>query len=107
MRQPEGVLSNNGTKGNPVLQANLFGDWREEVIWRTEESDALRIYTTTDITRHRLYTLMHDPVYRLGIAWQNTAYNQPPHTGYYLGTGMKKPPKPTIYLAGNKAEMPL
>ncbi|WP_406621465.1 rhamnogalacturonan lyase [Bacillus atrophaeus] len=105
--QPEGVLSNNGTKGNPVLQANLFGDWREEVIWRTEESDALRIYTTTDITSHRLYTLMHDPVYRLGIAWQNTAYNQPPHTGYYLGTGMKKPPKPAIYLAGNKAEMPL
>ncbi|MBV7321038.1 rhamnogalacturonan lyase [Bacillus halotolerans] len=105
--QPEGVLSNNGTKGNPVLQANLFGDWREEVIWRTEDSSALRIYTTTHLTRHRFYTLMHDPVYRLGIAWQNTAYNQPPHTSFYLGTGMKKPPKPALYIAGNKAETPL
>ncbi|WP_339192128.1 rhamnogalacturonan lyase [Bacillus sp. FSL K6-1003] len=105
--QPEGVLSNNGTKGNPVLQANLFGDWREEVIWRTEDSSALRIYTTTHLTRHRIYTLMHDPVYRLGIAWQNTAYNQPPHTSFYLGTGMKKPPKPALYIAGNKAETPL
>lgn len=105
--QPEGVLSNNGTKGNPVLQANLFGDWREEVIWRTEDSSALRIYTTTHLTRHRFYTLMHDPVYRLGIAWQNTAYNQPPHTSFYLGTEMKKPPKPALYIAGNKAETPL
>lgn len=105
--QPKGVLSNNGTKGNPVLQANLFGDWREEVIWRTEDSSALRIYTTTHLTRHRFYTLMHDPVYRLGIAWQNTAYNQPPHTSFYLGTGMKKPPKPALYIAGNKAETPL
>ncbi|PRP50437.1 rhamnogalacturonan lyase [Bacillus halotolerans] len=105
--QPEGVLSNNGTKGNPVLQANLFGDWREEVIWRTEDSSALLIYTTTHLTRHRFYTLMHDPVYRLGIAWQNTAYNQPPHTSFYLGTGMKKPPKSALYIAGNKAETPL
>lgn len=105
--QPAGVLSNNGTKGNPVLQANLFGDWREEVIWRTEDSSALRIYTTTHLTRHCFYTLMHDPVYRLGIAWQNTAYNQPPHTSFYLGTGMKKPPKPALYIAGSKAEAPL
>ncbi|MEC1560336.1 rhamnogalacturonan lyase [Bacillus haynesii] len=93
----DGTLSNNWTKGTPVLQANLFGDWREDVVFRTVRSDALRIYTTTELTEHRFYTFMHDPVYRLGVAWQNVAYNQPPHPGFYLGTGMKKPPRPNIY----------
>lgn len=95
----DGTLSNNHTKGTPSLQADLFGDWREEVIWRTADSTALRIYTTTDVTGYRLPTLMHDPVYRLGIAWQNVAYNQPPHTSYYLGEGMTPPPAPAIFVA--------
>ncbi|MEK4362532.1 rhamnogalacturonan lyase [Paenibacillus sp. FSL M8-0212] len=95
-----GVSSNNGTKSTPNLQADLFGDWREEVVWRTNDSSALRIYTTTAVTDKRLYTLMHDPVYRLGIAWQNVAYNQPPHTGFYLGEGMNTPPVPNIRYAG-------
>jgi rhamnogalacturonan endolyase len=90
--------SNNGTKANPCLQADLFGDWREEVIWRTTDSSALRIYTTTNVTDKRIYTLMHDPVYRLGIAWQNVAYNQPPHTSFYLGEGMGEVKKPNIYV---------
>ncbi|HEU5138338.1 MAG TPA: rhamnogalacturonan lyase [Bacillales bacterium] len=89
--------SNNGTKATPCLSADLLGDWREEVIWRTEDSTALHIYTTTDVTNHRIYTLMHDHVYRLGIAWQNVAYNQPPHTGFYLGVDMDAPPVPRIY----------
>ncbi|MNJ38655.1 Rhamnogalacturonan endolyase YesW precursor [compost metagenome] len=96
-----GTASNNSTKGNPSLQADIFGDWREEAIWRTADNTALRIYTTTDVTPHRIYTLMHDPVYRLSVAWQNVAYNQPPHTGFYLGDGMSSPPKPNIYLPGN------
>lgn len=91
-----GTYSNNDTKGTPALQADLLGDWREEVIVRTEDSTALRIYTTTDMTDQRIYTLMHDPTYRLGIAWQNTGYNQPPHTGFYLGNGMEQPPMPNI-----------
>ena len=53
-------------------------------------------FTTTTPTEHRLCTLMHDPVYRLGVAWQNVAYNQPAHTGFYLGDGMKAPPRPAI-----------
>lgn len=93
----DGTLSNNGTKGTPALQADLFGDWREEVIWRTENNSALRIYSTPYETEYRFYTLMHDPVYRLSIAWQNVAYNQPPHTGFYLGEGMEPPPQPAIY----------
>lgn len=91
------VASNNGTKANPTLQADLFGDWREEVIWRKSDNSALRIYTTTAVTDKKIYTLMHDPVYRLGIAWQNVAYNQPPHTSYFLGTGMAPITKPNIY----------
>ncbi|WP_139997156.1 S-layer homology domain-containing protein [Paenibacillus paridis] len=92
----EGTYSNNDTKGNPVLQADILGDWREEVVLRTEDSSALRIYATTDVTEHRIPTLMHDPVYRLGVAWQNTGYNQPPHTSFFLGTGMEPPEQPNI-----------
>jgi len=95
---PSGVASNNGSKATPCLQADLLGDWREEVIWRSTDSTELRLYTTTDITEYRIYTLMHDPVYRLGIAWQNVAYNQPPHTSFYLGVDMDPAPKPDIYL---------
>jgi len=84
----DGCSSNNGTKSNPCLQADLLGDWREEVVWRTSDNNSLRIYTTTDLTEYRLTTLMHDPVYRLAVAWQNVSYNQPPHTSYYLGYEM-------------------
>lgn len=97
-----GCASNNGTKKTPCLQADILGDWREEVILRTSDNRYLRIYTTTDMTNRRIYTLMHDPVYRMGIAWQNVAYNQPPHTSFYLGDGMAEPPAPEIYLTGNQ-----
>jgi len=97
----DGCTWNNDTKSTPCLQADILGDWREEVIFRTSDNSALRIYTTTDVTNRRIYTLMHDPIYRLGIAWQNTAYNQPPHTGFFLGDGMTNPPVPQINLVGN------
>ena len=73
----------NGTKATPVLCADLFGDWREEVIWRTADNTALRIYSTTIPTQHRMPTLMHDRQYRLSVAWQNVAYNQPPSTSFW------------------------
>ena len=92
----EGCVSNNGSKSTPALSADLFGDWREEVIFRTADNKELRIYTTTIPTTHRLCTLMHDPQYRLSIAWQNVGYNQPPHASFYLGEGMTKPPRPAI-----------
>jgi rhamnogalacturonan endolyase len=92
----EECASNNGTKATPALSVDLFGDWREEVIWRTADNKELRIYTTTMPTQYRLYTLMHDPQYRLAIAWQNVAYNQPPHPGFYLGEGMAPAPRPAI-----------
>jgi rhamnogalacturonan endolyase len=86
-----GYSSVNGTKSNPVLQADLFGDWREEVIL-SNGSNALRVYTSTMATTHRLVTLMHDPVYRVAVAWQNSSYNQPPHPGYYIASDMNFPP---------------
>ena len=80
-----GSSSCNGTKSTPNLQADLFGDWREEVIlWSTNDNATLNIYTTNTPTTYRVPTLMHDHIYRMGICWQNTAYNQPPHLGYYL-----------------------
>ena len=95
-----GCTSNNGTKSTPCLCADILGDWREEVIWRTTDNRSLRIYTTTIPTQYRLCTLMHDPQYRLSIAWQNVAYNQPPHPGFFLGDGMKTPPRPLIVTPG-------
>jgi rhamnogalacturonan endolyase len=91
-------VSNNGTKMNPVLSADLFGDWREEVIYRTTDNKELRIFSTPIPTEHRLYTLMHNPQYRLSIAWQNVAYNQPPHVSYYMDEKMPEPPKPDIVI---------
>jgi Rhamnogalacturonan lyase family 11, C-terminal domain/Rhamnogalacturonan I lyases beta-sheet domain/Secretion system C-terminal sorting domain len=85
---PGGLSSNNGSKSTPTLSADLIGDWREEVIWRASDNSSLRLYTTTDTTRYRLTTLMHDRQYRLAVAWQNVAYNQPPHPGYYIGADM-------------------
>jgi rhamnogalacturonan endolyase len=82
-----GVVSNNGSKSNPCLSADLLGDWREELVARTPDGCELRIFCTTHPTPHRMPTLMHDPHYRLSVAWQNVGYNQPPHTGYYLGKG--------------------
>ncbi len=89
------VVMCRGYYGRSVLAA---WDWREEVIFRTSDNQNLRIYTTTIPTNHRIYTLMHDPQYRLAVATENVAYNQPPHTGFFLGTDMKKAPKPCIVL---------
>ena len=89
---PAGLSSNNSTKSTPCLSGDLFGDWREEIIWRTSDNLNLRIYTTTTPATNRLYTLMHDPQYRCAIAWQNTGYNQPPHPGFYIGSDMFPPP---------------
>ncbi|MGB7722656.1 MAG: rhamnogalacturonan lyase [Bryobacteraceae bacterium] len=98
----EGCVSNNGSKSTPVLSADILGDWREEVIERTADNKELRIYTTVIPTEHRFYTLMHDPQYRESIALQNVGYNQPPWTSFFLGYGMKTPPKPNIVLVTPK-----
>lgn len=99
----------NGTKANPNISADLFGDWREEIVYYNSSNPAqINIFTTTIPSPHRVYTLMHDPVYRMSIAWQNVAYNQPPHLGYFLPDAVKKGiTPPDVYLvASNKIPNP-
>lgn len=75
----------NSTKATPCLTADLFGDWREEVIfWDSSDSATLNVFSSSVATSYRVPTLMHDNVYRLGVARENVGYNQPPHLGYYL-----------------------
>ena len=99
----------NGTKENPNLITDLFGDWREEVIFYdydvtgttmksvTSKSENngepfdyeweqrqfyLTVFTTTIPTEHSLPWLRDDHAYDMSIAWQNVGYNQPPHLSY-------------------------
>jgi hypothetical protein len=97
-----GACTNNGTKGNPCLVADLFGDWREELVVRTADSSAIRIYMSTELTGRKLYTLMHDPQYRVGIANQNVVYNQPAYPGFYFASDIDwaKVPVPNIRTPG-------
>lgn len=99
-----GCASNNGSKSTPGLSGDILGDWREEVIFRTSDNSALRIYTTTIPTTHKFRTLLHDPQYRMALAWQNGAYNQPPHVGFYLGDGMTTPAKPNITIGSSSTK---
>ncbi len=94
--EASGALQTSGSKNVPVVSADLFGDWREEVVWHTPDEKFLRIYTTPHATERRLVTLMHDAQYRVAIAWQNTAYNQPPFPSFFIGQGMRTPQAPSI-----------
>ena len=82
----------NTTKATPCLQADLMGDWREEIIMYQQEEDysaeqcTLMIFSTPEETKYKVPCLMEDHLYRMGIAWQNSSYNQPPHLGYSLPT---------------------
>jgi len=91
----------NSTKATPNFSGDILGDWREEVILH-DGASKLYIYTTTIPTEHRMYTLAHDPIYRLGMSWQNTAYNQPPHLGFWLYGNKDKFPAPDITLVGDQ-----
>jgi len=96
--QTSGCLTINSTKGNPVAQADIFGDWREELVLPTADNKSVRIYTTVAETKFRNYTLMHDPQYRQAVYWQSSGYNQPPHVSYFLGNleGIVLPPPPAV-----------
>jgi hypothetical protein len=98
-----GTSSNNGTKSTPNLVGDVLGDWREELILRTSDNTALRIYTTVNPTTYKIRTLVHDPQYRVALAWQNSSYNQPPHPSFFLGAGVALPAKPNINIIGGSA----
>lgn len=67
-------------------------------MYRTSDNKELRIFSTTIPTNPRLYTLMHNPQYRLSIVWQNVGYNKPPHTDYYLDESIKEIPPLNIFV---------
>jgi rhamnogalacturonan endolyase len=91
-----GCTSNNGTKSVPTLSGDIIGDWREEVLFRC--GNEIRVYTTNEVASNRIFTLMHDPQYRVAISWQNVEYNQPPHPSFHIGQGMAAVPKPNIHV---------
>ena len=108
MLRPEGTSTNHGTKAVPCLVADLFGDWREEIVLKHADNTAIRIYTNVDDAPHKLFTLMHDPQYRCGVAWQNNCYNQPVYPSFYYASDMEfknvlpgQEYRPTLYLAGD------
>ena len=86
----EGTLSNNGTKANPCLQGDIIGDWREEVLLRSEDNTSLRLYVSTIPTEYRFHTFLEEPIYRISITTQNVAYNQPTQPGFYFGPELIK-----------------
>ena len=84
-----GVAANNGSKNNPCFAGDFLGDWREELVVRAADNQGIRVYVSTIPTRYRQVTLLQDRQYRIGLAWQNVGYNQPPHPSFYLGTASK------------------
>ena len=80
-----GCNTSNSSKNNPGAIADIFGDWREELVMRAEGNSRLRIWTTAIPTTYRLYTLWHDHQYRNAMVWQCVGYNQPPHKSYFVG----------------------
>ena len=87
--QFEGALSNNGTKAVPCLQGDIVGDWREEVLLRSEDNQTIRLYVSTIPTEYRFHTFLEEPIYRISIATQNVGYNQPTQPGFYFGPDLK------------------
>lgn len=104
----DGCASNCGTKAVPCVAADLFGDWRDEVVWKTADEQGIRIYSTNIETDYKIPTLMHDWYYRASIAMQNNHYNQPANVSYYLGAEKTEVPVPEMYTEhnGEKAENP-
>ena len=102
----DGCGSNNSTKAVPCMTADLFGDWREELIMRTTDNKKLRIWCSTSPTEYRITTLMHDVQYRAQNCCQQSAYNQPPHTSFFLGTGYALPERPAVTVLGGAEVKP-
>lgn len=97
-----GTVACNGTKATPCLTADILGDWREEIVMARADGDALRVYLTKYDTDYRIPTLMHNTMYRCGVANENVAYNIPPHTDFFLDTDYPLPEYPDVYMTEMK-----
>ena len=94
--EAQDVVSINGTKANPCLTADILGDWREEIIFAKEDGDALRIYISDYETEYRIYTLMHNTMYRCGVANENVGHNISPRTEFFIDSKYELPSYPNI-----------
>lgn len=95
----DGASYNNASKSNACITCDLFGDWREELVFPANDSTTLRVFATTYTTEYNMFCLMDDTQYRCQVAGQNVAYNQPPHTKYFLESGKTLPETPEVYAA--------
>jgi rhamnogalacturonan endolyase len=86
------------TRNAAPLYGDMFGDWREEVLFEQSGGTSIRIYSTAIPTDKRIYTLMHDPEYRNSM--NEKGYQQSRMLDYYLGDGMTDPPRPNITYPG-------
>ena len=93
----------NWSKNNPGAIADIFGDWREELVMRKADNSAILVYSTGIPTSHRLPTLWSDHQYRNAMVWQSMGYNQPPHKSYFVGEmeGITQAPPP-LTMTGRK-----
>ena len=86
------------------FKVDLWGDWREELVGRYGSGDdqCLGIVTSLIPTDYGIRTLMHDPLYRQGVASQNGGYNSPGFPSFYLGDEAPLPQQRTdIYVPSN------
>lgn len=95
------VTHNNSSKANMCITADIFGDWREEIVAPLADGSGVKVYSTPFDTDYRVYTLMHNTQYRCGVAAENVAYNQPPHVSYFMGTDYALPSQPNVYAVGD------
>lgn len=86
--KPFGVTTAKNTKNNPVIYGDIFGDWREEIVLPTADYDSLLVFSTWIPTDYKLPYLRSDHIYEMSFQNQNVGYNQPNHTGFYLGSDM-------------------
>ncbi|HPR33650.1 MAG TPA: hypothetical protein PLK12_16230, partial [Prolixibacteraceae bacterium] len=81
----------------PVLYGDLWGDWREEVVYEKSDHSSIMVFSTTEPTRERMYTLLHNPEYRLCLTTKG--YYQSAHLDCYLGNNRSTPPSPPMQQA--------
>jgi autotransporter-associated beta strand protein len=76
------------------LYGDLFGDWREEVLFESTDHSSLIIFTPVSQSTTRLVCLAQDPEYRECMTVKG--YMQSTWPSYYLGVGMAAQPIPPV-----------
>jgi fibronectin-binding autotransporter adhesin len=78
------------TRNAQPLYGDLFGDWREEILFESNDHAKLMIFTPVSPSTTRLVTFLQDPEYRECLTVKG--YMQTTWPSYYVGVGMAAPP---------------